>query len=64
MEGTQNDLGPIQNYNCMNTPITEDNLDRVAQAIMVKHDVGYEEACLILSKMRLRLICDASINMK
>jgi hypothetical protein len=62
MEGAQNALGPVQNFNCMNnTPVTEDNLDRVAQAIMVKHGVGYEEACLILGKMRLRLICDASI---
>jgi hypothetical protein len=62
MDGAQHELGPIQNYNRMNnTPVTEDNLDRVAQAIMVKHDVGYEEACLILGKMRLRLICDASI---
>jgi hypothetical protein len=43
------------------TPITEDELDRVAKAIMVKHHVGYEEACQILGKMRLRLICDESI---
>ena len=42
--------------------VTEDSLDRVAQAIMVKHNVGYGEACQILGKMRLRLICDASIG--
>ncbi|HXI70024.1 MAG TPA: hypothetical protein VNN22_06665 [Verrucomicrobiae bacterium] len=47
----------------MNTKIvTEDNLDRLALAIMVKYNVGYEEARRILSKMRLRLICDASIG--
>lgn len=42
--------------------VTEDSLDRVAQAIMVKHNVGYGEARQILGKMRLRLICDASIS--
>ena len=47
----------------MNTKtVTENSLDRVAKAIMVKHNVGYEEACRILGKMRLRLICDATIS--
>lgn len=47
----------------MNTAdITENNLDRVATAIMLKHGVGYEEACAILGKLRLNLICDASID--
>ena len=43
------------------TTVTEDSLDRMAKAIMVKHNVGYEESCRILGKMRLHLICDASI---
>ena len=42
--------------------ITEDSLDRLAKAIMVKHNVGYDEACKILCKMRLHLICDANIG--
>ena len=42
--------------------VTEDTLNRLAKAIMVKHNVGYEEACAILGKMRLRLICDSSIT--
>jgi len=47
----------------MNDPaITEDSLDRTAKAIMLKHSVGYEEACAILGKFRLNLICDASIR--
>lgn len=44
------------------TTITEDTLDRVAKAIMVKHNVAYDQACAILGKMRLRLICDESIK--
>jgi hypothetical protein len=44
------------------TTVTEDSLIRVAKAIMVKHNVGYEEACAILGKMRLCLICDGSIG--
>lgn len=43
-------------------PVTEDTLDRLAKAIMVKHNKGYEEACAILGKMRLRIICDSSIS--
>ena len=44
------------------TTVTEDSLDRLAIAIMVKYRVGYEEARRILGKMRLHLICDASIG--
>jgi len=44
------------------TTVTEDTLDRLAKAIMVKHNVDYDEACAILGKMRLRLVCDGSIN--
>jgi hypothetical protein len=42
--------------------VTEDTLDRVAKALMVKHHVLYPEARAILGKMRLRLICDESIT--
>jgi hypothetical protein len=41
--------------------VTEDTLDRLAKAIMVKHSVGYPEALTILGKLRLHLVCDRSL---
>jgi hypothetical protein len=63
MADTQIKIIAFPNLKFMNhKTVTEDTLDRLAKAIMVKHKVGYEEACDILGKMRLRLICDSSIT--
>lgn len=63
MEEPQIEISTVQNLKTMNhTIVTEDNLNRVAKAIMVKHSLDYEEACARLGKMRLRLICDSSIE--
>jgi hypothetical protein len=63
MEEPQTEIGTVPNLKSMNhMNVNEDNLNRVAKAIMVKHSLGYEAACAMLEKMRLRLICDSSVT--
>jgi hypothetical protein len=61
MENLGAEIRPHQNLTLMNSPLNEDTLDRLAQAIMLKHSVGYHEALEILSRFRLNLVCDATI---
>ncbi|MBI3867697.1 MAG: hypothetical protein HY299_04115 [Verrucomicrobia bacterium] len=42
--------------------LNENNLCRLAKAIMLKRSVGYDESLRILSELRLHLVCDASIR--
>jgi len=46
----------------MNQPLNEDTLDRLAKAIMVKHSIGYADALVMLSRFRLNLVCDDTIE--
>jgi hypothetical protein len=63
MEKSQTEISAVPNRKSMsNTTVTEDNLNRIAKAIMLKHSLKYEAACAMLGKMRLRLICDSSIK--
>ncbi|MCI0534087.1 MAG: hypothetical protein L0Z50_02550 [Verrucomicrobiales bacterium] len=42
--------------------LNENNLCRLAKAVMLKRSVGYDESLRILSGLRLHLVCDASIR--
>lgn len=42
--------------------LNENNLCRLAKAIMLRHSVGYDESLRILGELRLHLVCDASIR--
>ena len=62
MENMAGKIWTDQNCALMNEiKVTEDTLDRLAKAIMLKHSVGYAEALAILSTFRLNLVCDGRI---
>jgi hypothetical protein len=42
--------------------LNENNLCRLAKAMMVKHEIGYDEALRRLDQLRLHLVCEDSIH--
>lgn len=42
----------------MNTPLNESSFNRLAKAVMERHQISYEKALNLLNTTRLRILCD------
>lgn len=58
MEDVELELWPGPLGDPMKAPLNENTFNRLAKAVMEKHQIGYEQALDLLAAMRLRIICD------
>jgi hypothetical protein len=62
MENVARKIRPSQNDNFMNTEIlTENTLNRLAKALMIRHGIDYPSALAMLDTFQLNLVCNDKV---